>query len=253
MTSFRQSLIGSSGFVGTTLSSQAHFDGKFTRSNISELAGSHSDLLVCAAAPAQKWIANSDPERDRQNISNLVANLAKTSADRAVLISTVDVFGDPVEVDESTIPIPGASNFYGQNRLMLERAFSEIFRNTLVIRLPGLVGPGLRKNAIFDLKNDNEVSKLNAAAMFQFYPTVQLWSDLKTCIQSGESVVHLTAEPVSLREVSTRVGVTGLLSEPGSAAYYDFRSRFSAYWDQSGPYQYSANDSLDAIMRYFKS
>lgn len=253
MASYRRSLLGASGFVGTTLSSQAPFDGNFTRANIGDLAGSHSDLLVCAAAPAQKWIANSDPANDLQNIRNLAAILEQASAEEAVLVSTVDVFGNPVEVDESTVPIPGDSNFYGQNRLWLERAFSKMFRNSTIVRLPGLVGPGLRKNAIFDLKNDNEVSKLNAAASFQFYPTSNLWSDLQIAIQSGLELVHISAEPITLNEVSLSLGVGGLHSDPPSAANYDFRSRYSAIWGKSGHYQYSARDSLEAIMSYFQS
>jgi sulfate adenylyltransferase subunit 1 (EFTu-like GTPase family) len=41
-----------------TLKGQARFDGQFSRGNIVESKDTHSELLICSAAPAQKWWAN---------------------------------------------------------------------------------------------------------------------------------------------------------------------------------------------------
>lgn len=55
-------LIGSSGFVGQTLSKQAHFSHHFRSTNIGNIDGGTFDTVVCSAAPAQKkWIANREP------------------------------------------------------------------------------------------------------------------------------------------------------------------------------------------------
>lgn len=253
MPSFKQSIVGSSGFVGTTLATQTLFDGTFSRSNVSDLRHAHSELLVCAAAPAQKWIANRDPEADLTNIQELAGNLQKTSAERAILISTVDVFGEPVAVDEKSVPEPGNASPYGKNRLWLEEFFSSYFPNSHIIRLPALVGHGLRKNAIFDLKHGNQVNLLNAASKFQFYPTKHLWGDIQIAIANSISLVHLTAEPLSLARVSDHIGIGGLATNEKNAVVYDFRSQFSSIWGSLKDYQYSAEASLSAISDYVKS
>jgi hypothetical protein len=46
-------LIGYSGFVGSTLLKQRHFDSLFRSTNIDEIVGKTFDMVVCAGAPAQ--------------------------------------------------------------------------------------------------------------------------------------------------------------------------------------------------------
>ena len=58
-------LIGYSGFVGGTLLRQRAFEARYRSTNIGSIAGGEFELVVCAGAPAQKWIANRDPEADR--------------------------------------------------------------------------------------------------------------------------------------------------------------------------------------------
>src|SRR5205085_8513752 len=91
---------------------------------------------------------------------------------------------------------------YGMNRRRLELAAQELFDSHLVVRLPGLVGPGLRKNALFDLHNGNNVAALDSRSTYQFYPMVNLWSDLRRAISQKLRLVHLTAEPLSMAEVA---------------------------------------------------
>ena len=67
-------LIGYSGFVGSTLLKQGSFDTLYRSSNIGEIEGKTFDTLVCAGAPAQKWIANREPEADLQKIEGLIAH-----------------------------------------------------------------------------------------------------------------------------------------------------------------------------------
>ena len=77
-------LIGSSGFVGSTLRRQADFGSLFRSTTIGGVAGQHFDGVVCAAAPAQKWIANRDPAADRKHIDGLIAHLKGQEVPTAV-------------------------------------------------------------------------------------------------------------------------------------------------------------------------
>lgn len=252
MKSFEQLLIGHTGFVGSTLSRQSLFDGQFSRANIHETAGAKARLLVCSAAPAQKWIANRDPDSDLQNIRQLMASLSQIHAETAILVSTVDVFTKPLGVDEDDEPELDKANAYGANRRLLETEFQKLYDNSIIVRLPGLVGNGLRKNALFDLKHGNEIHKLNGASVFQFYPMSNLWGDITKSRQLELSTVHLTAEPVGLGHVASTVfGVE--LQKTESPVLYDFRTKHSAAWGQATPYQYDAQFSLDAIREYATS
>ena len=113
-------LIGCSGFVGTTLLKQRSFDGLFRSVNVEQIAGNKFDLLVCAGAPAQKWLANRDPENDLRGMERLMGQLDRVECDTCVLISTVDVFAQPLGVDEDSVADASGLQAYGLHRLRLE-------------------------------------------------------------------------------------------------------------------------------------
>ena len=77
-------LIGSTGFVGTTLLRQSNFDNCYHSADIGEIDGRHFDCVFCAAAPAKKWYANLHPEEDRACIDALIGHLRTVSAERFV-------------------------------------------------------------------------------------------------------------------------------------------------------------------------
>jgi dTDP-4-dehydrorhamnose reductase len=247
-------LIGYSGFVGSTLLRQRSFDHLYRSTNIAGIRKSRFDLLICAGAPAQKWIANRDPQGDAANISALIEDLDRTACKRFVLISTVDVFEDPLGVDEHTSPDERRLQPYGMNRLRLERFVEKRFPEALVIRLPGLVGPGLRKNVIYDLLNDNNVDAIDSRGIFQFYPMVNLWKDIEVGLDAGLRLLHLTAAPISVAEVARE----GFGRDFGQAvvtspAEYDLRSRYASLFGVTGPYQYSKRETLLAVRAYVQS
>jgi len=70
-------LIGFSGFVGSTLLKQAPFKFLYRSTNIGEIESKSFDTVVCAGAPAQKWIANREPEADRGKIEGLIAVISR--------------------------------------------------------------------------------------------------------------------------------------------------------------------------------
>lgn len=247
-------LIGYSGFVGSTLRKQAQFDALYRSGNIAEVDGQSFDTVVCAAAPAQKWIANRDPEADRQTIEGLIGHLARLQCQTFILISTVDVFKSPMVVDEDTPVDESGLHAYGLHRRMLEKFVEDHFARHLIVRLPGLVGPGLRKNAVYDLLHRNNVSAIDSRGVFQFYPMVNLWHDIQTALNAELSLVHLTAEPIRVADVAKQgfgISFDNVLAHP--PASYDMRSRHAELFGATGPYQYSRRETLLAIRAYAQS
>lgn len=145
-------LVGHTGFVGGNIAAVAPFEGLFNSKNIGEAFGGRPDLLVFAGVRAEKFLANREPERDRADIETAFANIQSIAPRRLVLISTVDVYPHPLDVDEDAeIDERQHTGAYGQNRLLLERLVRQSGIQSTVIRLPGLYGEGLKKNLIYDV------------------------------------------------------------------------------------------------------
>lgn len=247
-------LIGYTGFVGSTLLKQAPFGSLYRSTNIAEIEGKTFDTVVCAGAPAQKWIANREPEADRQKIEDLITHLKSMTCKTFVLISTVDVFKNPLEVDEDSIVDESELHAYGLHRRLLEKFVERHFPNHLIIRLPGLVGPGLRKNVIFDFLNDNNLHAIDSRGVFQFYPMVNLWYDIQTALDAGLKLVHLTAEPISVADISAQgFGKPFEQAQVNSPAVYDMRTRHAHLFSSSGHYQYSYREAIQAVRAYAQS
>lgn len=247
-------LIGFSGFVGSTLLRQAHFSALFRSTNIHEIENSEFDIVVCAGAPAQKWIANRDPADDRKKIESLINHLRTIKCKKFILISTVDVFNEPIGVDESTPVDESGLHAYGLHRRLLEKFVEQHFQNHLIVRLPGLVGPGLRKNVIFDFLNNNNLHAIESRGVFQFYPMINLWYDIQRALEAGLSLVHLTAEPISVADVSLQGfgrPFTQTLENP--PARYDMQTRHAQIFGSLGQYQYSVREAILVIRAYAQS
>jgi hypothetical protein len=247
-------LIGHSGFVGSTLLRQTGFDYKFRSTDIAAISGRRFGTVVCAGAPAQKWIANREPEADQRNIATLLSHLEQVQCDTFVLISTVDVFALPQNVDESSPVQDEGLHAYGRHRLRLERFVATRYARHLIVRLPGLVGPGLRKNVIYDLHHGNNRQAVDSRGVFQFYPMVNLWHDIGLALKADLSLVHFTAEPVEVAEIANSgfgVPFQNQLQTP--PARYDMRSRHASLFGGHGNYQYSARETLLAVRAYAQS
>ena len=247
-------LIGHSGFVGSTLQRQRRFDVTVRSTDAERVHSGHFGLVIAAAAPAQKWLANRDPEADRRSIDTLLDTLRHLRCERLVLISTVDVFPDPADVDEMTAVSESGLHPYGLHRRLLEREVQAMFPRHLIVRLPGLVGPGLRKNVIYDLLNENNLSTVDSRSVFQFYPMVNLWSDVSVALDNGLSLIHLTSAPISVGEIALQ-GFGRVFEQTAAAkpARYDLRSIHAELFGGRGYYQYSTRETLLAIRAYAQS
>ena len=146
-------LLGHTGFVGSNLAEQHHFDAGFNSSNYMQAFGTNPDLCVYAGIRAEKYLAIKDPAADMEIIQNAIQNIQKINPKRIVLISTIDVYPNPVDVNEDSQFAENATNAYGFNRRFLEKWVQENIKNHLIVRLPALFGQNIKKNFIYDLIN----------------------------------------------------------------------------------------------------
>lgn len=146
-------LVGSTGFVGGNLLAAHAFADACHSTDIAQRYGAAPDLCVYAGVPAAMFLANADPAADLAVMAAARENLRRIAPRRLVLVSSIAVYPDSRGKTEADAPDPAdpALPAYGHNRRMLEQWVRADFPDALIIRLPALYGPGLKKNFLFDL------------------------------------------------------------------------------------------------------
>jgi nucleoside-diphosphate-sugar epimerase len=247
-------LIGATGFVGGTLLRQRSFEQQYNSRNIQDIAGREFELLVCAGAPAEKWKANKEPVADRENLQKLKDALKKCSAQKFVLISTVDVYREPRNVDENTVPPRENLQPYGLHRLELEDFAAETFPGACIIRLPALFGTGLKKNFLYDLLHDNCLDWTDHRSEFQFYDLSRLWSDIENALKAKLALVNFATAPVLVAEIARRCFEREFTNATANGPVrYDMRTIHDAALGGSGGYLYDADEAYARIRQFVQS
>ncbi|QNO37050.1 NAD-dependent epimerase/dehydratase family protein [Protaetiibacter sp. SSC-01] len=245
-------LFGASGFVGSNLAAAGDFDEHYGSANSREAIGREFGLVVFAAARAEKWRINQDPESDLAHIRDLEELVAGVRADRFVLVSTVDVYGNPVGVDETTVIPTEGLHPYGLHRLQLESFVREHHPEALIVRLPGLFGPGLKKNVIYDLLHDNNVDRIHRAGSFQYYNVARLWHDLGTAHDAGLRLVNLSSPPLRTDEIARVAFGIDFDNEPEGVkpGSYDVRSVHADAFGGVDGYTFSREQTLADLVEF---
>lgn len=214
----RSALIGSTGFVGGVLSRQVAFDAAYASTTIDQIEDEAFDTVICAGAPAAMWRANADPEGDRANLERLAAVVGRARIGRLVLISTIAVLADPASgADETTTDFETELS-YGRHRRWLETALSDGF-STLILRLPALFGPGLKKNFLFDLRHPMPAFlKPELFDALRAHLTGEASSVLQAVYQADAMTGLMTLDRAALAAHSNRANLTDAVIAAGFAA-----------------------------------
>ena len=240
-------LIGHTGYVGGHLVDQYDFSNLANSKNIDSFLGFSTDLLVFAGLPAFKAFANANPKEDFDNMERLWRVVSTIRPKRAVLVSSIDVYSTPQNVNENTPSDTGANEPYGRHRAEFERRFSDHFELHQVIRLPGLFSKNLRKNLVFDLMHmrSDQLLQYNGKSTFQYFNTERLWSVIETVIESDISLLNVSSEPVSAGEIAAIFGVR--LNETSGEKHYDMKTIHSEVFGSSSDYLFSKSQILHEI------
>ena len=147
-------LVGYTGFVGSNICAKHSFDRVFRSTDIEEAFGGEPDLLVYSGVRAEMFLANQNPEADLEIIKEAIENIKKIAPKKLVLISTIAVYPNPREVDETAAICAEELTAYGRNRYYLEQwvmEHADLFpEGYLIVRLPALYGQNMKKNFIYD-------------------------------------------------------------------------------------------------------
>lgn len=250
----KKTLIGYTGFVGGNLNNQTKFDYLFNSSNINDIHNLKTDLLVIAAPSAVKWKANQEPEQDLQMIDDLISHLKKVKAKKVVQISTIDIYKNPINVDENTKIETESLHPYGKNRFYLEEFIRSQFKSHLIVRLPALFGAGLKKNFIFDLLNNNCLELTHKDSIFQFYNLDNLWNDINIALKNKISLLNISSEPVNAKQIAKEIfNIEFNNITEKTPANYDIKSIYFRFWNGENGYLYNKKQIFENLKEFVKN
>lgn len=245
----KDALFGFTGFVGSNLARQHNFSAHYNSSNSSQSAGEDFDLIVFSAARAEKWLINQNPEDDWRHILALEELITGCSTKAFVLISTVDVFKQPKDVDEQTKIEVEDLHTYGKNRFHLEQHVRATHPNALIVRLPGLFGKGLKKNVIYDFLNDNNLNRVHSESSFQYYNIENLFSDITIALKAQLELVHFSSEPIRTGDIGKLILGRDFINSPADTQeiHYDVNSLHAEAFGGLPPYLYTAKSVMKEL------
>jgi len=152
-------LIGGEGFVGSaftrTLEARGIKHVIITRQNYHEFVGKRCDVVINANGNSSKILAVKNPLQEFDaTVRSVRASLVDFKYDCYVYLSSCDVYPDcssPTTTSEDTIIDITKQSPYGFHKYLAEQCVRHAAPNWLIVRCGGFVGPGLKKNAIYDI------------------------------------------------------------------------------------------------------
>ncbi len=145
-----------------------------TRDNYVQHAGQASDLVIDASCNSRKYLADDNPvEEFQQSVAHRMRTLHDFRAPLQVHVSSVDVYDrlDSYDTTHEDSPAGGReSSHYGHHKYLTEQLVQHYAPEWLILRLSGMVGPGMRKNPVFDI-TDGKPLRIHPESQYQFMHT----------------------------------------------------------------------------------
>lgn len=192
------------------------------KSEYSDYRGRQCDVLINANGNSRKYLALDSPLDDfEMNVASVRRTLEDFRFGKYILLSSADVYPDsssPETTGESLELDPALQSRYGFHKYLAELCVRHRAPHWLILRLSGFVGPGLRKNAVYDVLNGNPVW-VSPDSEFQYLHTRDLASivlQLAGNDATDRQTINVGAEgTISVAEVARLAGCP-LQVRPGS-------------------------------------
>lgn len=222
----KTALIGSNGTIGSSILTNMSFACVYNSDNIAEIKYNNFDLVIIAAPSGNRMAVNKNPDADLHNVNVIIDALSHTQISTVILISTVDT------VSYANAP-------YGRHRLQLENFVKTHWSNYHILRLSTLIGHNIKKNMLFDLKNNLFVDKIDPESVIQWCPLDMLHNEILHVIDHGIKEINLVSEPIVNKEIVQKFFPKVTLRAKMESKQYNIQ-----------PYRYTRQDIYTAIGNY---
>jgi nucleoside-diphosphate-sugar epimerase len=175
----RITIIGAKGFVASAfvrlLNSRQDIElAQVTRQTYTQYRGRESDVVIDAAGNSKKFLADQTPvEELDSSVVHRLRTLLDFPAKLHLHVSSVDVYNDLASPESTRENAPvdiAKSSRYGAHKFLAEQLVRQYASRWLIVRLGGMVGPGLRKNPVFDVLR-SEPLWVHPDSQYQFLHT----------------------------------------------------------------------------------
>lgn len=91
----------------------------------------------------------------------------------------------------------------------------------------------------------------DSRSRYQFYPLDRLWEDIQTALRAGLTLWHPATEPVTAGELYEYLEGEPFVNElPGTAADYDYRTRYDRLFGGDNGYILGREDVMEAVRKF---
>ncbi|MCD6360390.1 MAG: NAD(P)-dependent oxidoreductase [Armatimonadetes bacterium] len=171
-------VIGGGGFVGSAFCAHCEREGLdyrcITRQNYEQFAGGTCDVLVNANGNSKKFLAREQPTVDFElSVASVNRTIADFTCGCYIYLSSIDVYPScetPDQATEETVIDPEVISPYGLHKYMAEWLVRRHVPRWVIFRLGGMLGPGLKKNPVFDLLH-GEPLRVDPESRYQYVDT----------------------------------------------------------------------------------
>jgi hypothetical protein len=219
-------LIGSNGTIGSSILNKMPITHVYNSDNISEIKNIKFHLVIVAAPSGNRLEVNKNPDLDLRNVKLIMDSISNTSIDTLVLISTVDT-------------IVYSNSVYGNHRLQLENFVKTHCNKYHILRLSTLVGKNIKKNILFDLKNNLFIDKIDPMTVAQWCPLDALHNEIFQVITNNIQELNLVSEPIANQTIIKEFFPTVSTGPSIESKQYNIQ-----------PYRYTREEIYTAIRNY---
>jgi len=209
-------LLGHNGFVGSAFAryfkkNRIKFAG-IDRENYEDFRGKKCNVFINAGGSSKKRLAEHDPKKDFElNVLSTFNTLHDFHFNKYVLLSSVDVYNeasDPRKNTEDTAIDTSTLSNYGMSKFICEQLVRKYCSRWLIFRLGGMIGEGLKKNAIYDLINTGTLY-VNPRSEYQYINTEEVASIVHRLSRKKKEIFNLCGDgTVRLEDVAKIIGTT---------------------------------------------
>ena len=174
-------ILGANGFLGSAVRRACRKQGLecsgIEPEDYTGYVGQSCDVLINANGNSRKYLAQQLPLVDfAMNVGSVRQSLEDFRYGKYVLFSSAEVYPDcsgPWTTGEDSVIDPAQQTPYGFHKYLAEQCVRHRAGRWLILRLSGFVGPGLKKNAVYDIMNGNPLW-VDPASEFQYLHTDDL-------------------------------------------------------------------------------
>lgn len=224
-------ILGGRGFIGSAFVRACAAAGRaytiLDRNNYTACVGQACEIFVNANGNSKKFLSQREPVSDFDaSVRSVRACLEDFQSDCYVHLSSCDVYADcssPYTTREDQVFDVAQQSPYGFHKYLAEQCVQHVGKRWLIARLGGFVGPGLKKNAIFDILNGGPLW-LDPDSQLQFMETDQAAKIILQLVDQGKTqeIFNLCGRGVvRLRDVIDHVGHAVPVSPHSPRVRYD--------------------------------